>query len=59
MNVKAAAVQNKSGVFPKPSVEAGAKAQNGIELDKHLASGYLNPSAAGDFPISILTYFLA
>ena len=35
--VVAAALQNKSGEFLKPSVAAGAKALNGISLDKDLA----------------------
>ena len=36
-NVKAAALQNLSGEFLKPSAEAGAKALNGITLDENLA----------------------
>lgn len=57
--VKAAAVQNKSGEFLKPSVEAGAKALNGIELDEHLAGSNPNPEAAGAYPIATLTWVLA
>ena len=49
-NVQAAALQNKSGEFLTPSVEAGAKALNGIELDKYLAGSTPNPSAAGAYP---------
>ena len=36
-NVVAAALQNKSGEYLKPSVAAGARALNGITLDKDLA----------------------
>ena len=58
-NVQAAALQNKSGEFLKPSVEAGAKALNGIELDQYLAGSNPNPSAAGAYPIATLTWVLA
>ena len=58
-NVMAAAVQNKSGEFLKPSVEAGAKALNGIELDQYLAGSNPNPEAAGAYPIATLTWVLA
>ena len=58
-NVQAAALQNKSGEFLTPSVEAGAKALNGIELDQHLAGSNPNPSAAGAYPIATLTWVLA
>ena len=58
-NVQAAAVLNKSGEFVLPSVEAGAKALNGIELDQHLAGSNPNPSAAGAYPIATLTWVLA
>ena len=58
-HVKPAAVQNKSGEFLKPSVEAGAKALNGIELDEHLAGSNPNPGAAGAYPIATLTWVLA
>ena len=58
-NVQAAALQNKSGEFLTPSVEAGAKALNGIELDQYLAGSNPNPSAAGAYPIATLTWVLA
>ena len=58
-NVKAAALQNKSGEFLKPSVDAGARALNGITLDKDLAGKNPNPSAKGAYPISTLTWALA
>ncbi|KGG02475.1 Phosphate ABC transporter [Prochlorococcus marinus str. MIT 9314] len=35
--MKAAALQNLSGEFLKPSGKAGAKAHNGITLDENLA----------------------
>ena len=41
--VVAAALQNKSGEFLQPSVAAGAKALNGISLDKDLAGKNPNP----------------
>ena len=57
--VTAAALQNKSGEFLQPSVEAGAKALNGIELDKDLAGKNPNPTAKGAYPIATLTWVLA
>ena len=58
-NVRAAALQNLSGEFLKPSVEAGAKALNGIELDENLAGTNPNPTAKGAYPIATLTWILA
>jgi len=58
-NVKAAALQNLSGQFLKPSVEAGAKALNGITLDENLAGKNPNPTASGAYPIASLTWILA
>ena len=58
-NVKAAALQNKSGQFLIPTVEAGAVALNGIELDENLAGKNPNPSAKGAYPIATLTWVLA
>ena len=57
--VVAAALQNKNGEFVKPSVEAGAKALNGIELDENLAGTDPNPEAEGAYPIATLTWVLA
>ena len=57
--VKAAALQNKSGEFVKPSVEAGAIALNGITLDENLAGTNPNPEAKGAYPIATLTWVLA
>ena len=57
--VKAAALQNKSGEFVKPSVEAGALALNGITLDENLAGTDPNPEAKGAYPIATLTWVLA
>ena len=57
--VVAAALQNKSGEFLKPSVAAGARALNGITLDKDLAGKNPNPSAKGAYPIATLTWVLA
>ena len=58
-NLKAAAVQNKSGEFVLPSYVSGSKALNGIQLDKNLAGQNPNPSASGAYPIATLTYVLA
>ena len=57
--VVAAALQNKSGEFLKPSVEAGAIALNGITLDENLAGKNPNPTAKGAYPIATLTWILA
>ena len=57
--VVAAALQNKSGEFLKPSVAAGARALNGISLDKNLAGKNPNPTAKGAYPIATLTWVLA
>jgi len=57
--VVAAALQNKNGEFVKPSVEAGALALNGIELDENLAGVNPNPEAKGAYPIATLTWVLA
>ena len=57
--VVAAALQNKSGEFLKPSVEAGAIALNGITLDENLAGVNPNPEAKGAYPIATLTWVLA
>ena len=57
--VVAAALQNKSGEFIKPSVESGALALNGITLDENLAGTDPNPTAEGAYPIATLTWVLA
>ena len=57
--VVAAALQNKSGEFLKPSVKAGATALNGIKLDSNLAGKNPNPTAKGAYPIATLTWVLA
>ena len=58
-SVKAAALQNKSGEYVKPSFTTGAKALNGIKLDADLAGTNPNPSAKGAYPIATLTWVLA
>ncbi|WP_392350863.1 phosphate ABC transporter substrate-binding protein PstS [Parasynechococcus sp.] len=58
-NVVAAALQNKSGEFLKPSVKTGARALNGISLDQDLAGKNPNPTAKGAYPIATLTWVLA
>ena len=57
--VKAAALQNLSGEFVKPTTEAGSKALNGISLDKNLAGQNPNPTQEGAYPIATLTWILA
>ncbi len=57
--VRPAALQNLNGDFVKPSVEAGAKALNGIDLDENLAGTNPNPTAEGAYPIATLTWILA
>ena len=58
-NVKAAALQNLSGEFLKPSTKSGATALNGIRLDQNLAGINPNPTARGAYPIATLTWILA
>ena len=58
-SVVAAALQNKSGEYLKPSVDSGARALNGIKLDKDLAGTNPNPSVKGAYPIATLTWVLA
>jgi len=57
--VRPAALQNKLGDFVLPSVDAGAKALNSIELDENLAGTNPNPEAEGAYPIATLTWILA
>jgi phosphate transport system substrate-binding protein len=58
-NVKAAAVQNKSGQYVKPNGKTGALALNGITLDANLGGSNPNPTAKGAYPIATLTWVLA
>jgi len=57
--VRPAALQNKLGDFVLPSVDAGAKALNGITLDENLAGTNPNPEVEGAYPIATLTWILA
>jgi len=57
--LQAAAVQNKAGKFVLPSAASGAAALNSITLDSNLAGENPNPSGAGAYPISTLTWVLA
>ena len=57
--LQAAAIQNKAGKFVLPSATAGAAALNSIALDANLAGENPNPSGAGAYPISTLTWVLA
>jgi phosphate transport system substrate-binding protein len=58
-NVVAAALENKSGEFLKPSVESGAISLNSIQLDQYLAGTNPNPTNKGAYPIATLTWVLA
>ena len=57
--IQAAALQNLSGEYLKPSTNSGAKALNGITLDRNLAGKNPNPTARGAYPIATLTWILA
>jgi len=57
--IKAAALQNLSGEYLKPSMDTGAVALNGITLDRNLAGTNPNPKARGAYPIATLTWILA
>jgi len=57
--LQAAAIQNKAGKFVLPSATSGAAALNSIALDANLAGENPNPSGAGAYPISTLTWVLA
>ena len=57
--VRPAALQNKLGDCVLPSVDAGAKALNGITLDENLAGTNPNPEVEGAYPIATLTWILA
>ena len=57
--VKAAALENLSGQYVRPSSESGSLALNGIELDKNLAGTNPNPKVKGAYPIATLTWILA
>ena len=58
-DIKAAALQNLSGEYIKPSSEAGAIALNEIILDENLAGKNPNQQAKGSYPIATLTWILA
>ncbi len=58
-DIKAAALQNLSGEFLKPSVESGAITLNQIILDENLAGKNPNSKAKGAYPIATLTWILA
>ncbi|WP_320674113.1 phosphate ABC transporter substrate-binding protein PstS [Prochlorococcus sp. MIT 1341] len=57
--VKAAALQNLSGQFLKPSTKTGSAALNSIRLDQNLAGNNPNPKAKNAYPIATLTWVLA
>jgi len=58
-NLKAAAIQNRSGAFVKPNLKSGIAALSNIKLDENLAGEEPNPAGAGSYPISTLTWILA
>jgi phosphate transport system substrate-binding protein len=51
--------QQSKGKFVLPSAASGSAALNGIQLDANLAGENPNPSGAGAYPISTLTWILA
>ncbi len=57
--IKAAALQNLSGQYIKPTTESGAAALNEIRLDENLAGTNPNPKGKGAYPIATLTWILA
>jgi phosphate transport system substrate-binding protein len=57
--LQAAAVENKSGKFVKPTITSGSAALNSISLDGNLAGENFNPSNPAAYPISTLTWILA
>jgi phosphate transport system substrate-binding protein len=58
-NIKAAAVQNRSGAFVKPNLKSGVAALANIKLDGNLAGEDPNPTGAASYPIATLTWILA
>jgi phosphate transport system substrate-binding protein len=58
-NIKAAAVQNRSGAFVKPNLKSGVAALANIKLDGKLAGEDPNPTGAASYPIATLTWILA
>ena len=57
--LKAAALQNRAGQFVKPGLKGGQTALANVKLDSMLAGEDPNPSGAGSYPISTLTWILA
>jgi len=57
--LKAAALQNRAGQFVKPGLKGGQTALANVKLDSMLAGEDANPSGAGSYPISTLTWILA
>ena len=57
--LQVAALQNKAGKFVLPTASSGSAALNSIKLDSNLAGENPNPSGAGAYPISTLTWILA
>lgn len=57
--LKAAAVQNRAGIFVKPGLKGGKAALGAIRLNENLAGEEPNPVGADSYPISTLTWILA
>ncbi len=57
--LKAAALQNRAGQFVKPGLKGGQIALANVKLNPMLAGEDANPSGAGSYPISTLTWILA
>jgi phosphate transport system substrate-binding protein len=57
--IKAASLQNRAGMFVKPTLKGGRAALANIRLDSNLAGEDPNPQGADSYPISTLTWILA
>jgi phosphate transport system substrate-binding protein len=57
--IKAAAIQNKSRQFVKPTAASGAAGLDNIKLDANNAGEDPNPTGAKSYPIVTLTWILA
>lgn len=57
--LKAAAIQNRSGAYVKPGLKGGLAALANIKLNSNLAGESPNPDGVASYPISTLTWILA
>lgn len=56
--MRVAAIQNKSGEFVQPKLDAISKAAEGIELPDSLTASLANPDGSGVYPIASFSYIL-